>query len=157
MTARSALPGPLTNGSSGRHRWTTDAETGELIRALARQQPDAGIAAILNRCGKRTGKGNTWTESRVRSHRSAHGIAVYRDGEMAERGELTLEQAAQRLIVSKMTVLRLIGSGVIRAQQACKGAPWAIPEAELMGLDAKAALMRRPQSKTPDQQSFVFQ
>jgi hypothetical protein len=42
---------------AGRHRWTTEAETGELIRALARQQPDAGIAAILNRCGKCTGKG----------------------------------------------------------------------------------------------------
>src|SRR5207237_847932 len=94
---------------AGRHRWTTEAETGELIRALARQQPDAGIAAILNRCGKCTGKGNSWTESRVRSHRSAHGIAVYRDGEMAERGELMLEEAARRLTVSKMTVLRLIG------------------------------------------------
>ena len=70
--------------------WTTEAETGELIRALARQQPDAGIAAILNRSGKRTGKGNSWTESRVRSHRSAHGIAVYRDGEMAERGEIVV-------------------------------------------------------------------
>ena len=78
----------------GQHRWTTNAETGELIQDLARQQPDAAIAAILNRCGKRTGKGNTWTESRVRSHRSAHGIAAYRDGEMADRGELTLEQTA---------------------------------------------------------------
>jgi hypothetical protein len=30
---------------TGRHRWTTEAETGELIRALARQQPDVSIAA----------------------------------------------------------------------------------------------------------------
>jgi DNA invertase Pin-like site-specific DNA recombinase len=87
----------VAKNRTGQHRLTTDVETGELIRALARQQPDAGIAAILNRCGKRTGKGNTWTESRVRSHRSAHGIAVYHDGEMAERGELTLEEAARRL------------------------------------------------------------
>ena len=142
---------------TGRHRWTTEAETDELIRALARQQPDAGIAAILNRCGKRTGKGNTWTESRVRSHRSAHGIAMYRDGEMAERSELTLEQAAQRLTVSKMTVLRLIGSGVIRARQVCKGAPWAISEAELDGLDARTALIRRPQPENLDQPTFIFQ
>jgi excisionase family DNA binding protein len=142
---------------TGRHRWTTEAETGDLIRALARQQPDASIAAILNRGGKRTGRGNTWTESRVRSHRSAHGIAVYRDGEMAERGELTLEQTAQRLTVSKMTVLRLIGSGVIRARQVCKGAPWAIPEAELTGLDARTALIRRPLPQNPDQQSIIFQ
>jgi excisionase family DNA binding protein len=142
---------------TGQHRLTTDAETGELIRALSRQQPDAAIAAILNRCGKRTGKGNTWTESRVRSHRSAHGIAVYRNGEMAERGELTLEEAAQRLTVSKMTVLRLIDSGVIPARQACKGAPWAIPEAVLAGLDARAASTRRPQPENADQQSIMFQ
>ncbi|HVB17836.1 MAG TPA: recombinase family protein [Stellaceae bacterium] len=142
---------------TGQHRLTTDAETGELIRGLSRQQPDAGIAAILNRCGKRTGKGNTWTESRVRSHRSAHGIAAYRDGEMAERGELTLEETARRLAVSKMTVLRLIGSGVIQAGQACKGAPWAIPEAELAGLDARAAFIRRPQPENADQQSLMFQ
>ncbi len=142
---------------AGRHRWTTEAETGELIRALARQQPDAGIAAILNRCGKCTGKGNSWTESRVRSHRSAHGIAVYRDGEMAERGELTLEEAARRLTVSKMTVLRLIGRGAIQARQVCKGAPWAISAAELAGLDARTALARRPQPENPDQRSFIFQ
>lgn len=141
----------------GHHRWTTEAETGELIRALARQQPDAGIAAILNRCGKRTGKGNSWTESRVRSHRSAHGIAAYRDGEVAERGELTLEQTAQRLNVSKMTVLRLIGSGAIEASQVCKGAPWAIPETALAGIDPRAALRRRPRPENPDQQSLVFQ
>jgi excisionase family DNA binding protein len=142
---------------TGQHRLTTDAETGDLIRALARQQPDAGIAAILNRCGKRTGKGNTWTESRVRSHRSAHDIAVYRDGEMVERGELTLEETARRLTISKMTVLRLIESGVIQGRQACKGAPWAIPEAALAGLDARTALIRRPQPENPDQQSLMFQ
>jgi len=142
---------------TGGHRWTTEAETGDLIRALARQQPDAGIAAILNRSGKRTGKGNTWTESRVRSHRNTHGIAVYRDGEMAERGELTLDQTARRLMVSKITVLRLIGSGAIRARQVCKGAPWAIPEAEIAQLDARTALIRRPQPENPDQQTFIFQ
>lgn len=147
----------VAKNRTGQHRLTTDTETGELIRALARQQPDAGIAAILNRCGKRTGKGNTWTESRVRSHRSAHGIAVYRDGEMAERGELTLEETARRLTVSKMTVLRLIESGLIEGRQACKGAPWAIPEAELAGLDARTALIRRPQPENPDQPSLMFQ
>lgn len=142
---------------SGKHRWRTDADTGDLIRALARQQTDGGIAAILNRAGKRTGKGNSWTEARVRSHRNAHGIAVYREGEIAERGEMTLEQAADRLKVSKMTVLRLIAGGTIQASQACKGAPWAIPEAQLAGLEPLRPSPRRPVTDDPDQQTFDFQ
>jgi hypothetical protein len=44
-----------------------------------------------------------------------------------------------------MTVLRLISSSVIRARQVCKGAPWAVPEADLAGLDTRTALLRRPQ------------
>lgn len=143
----------VAKNRSGKHRWGTDADTGDLIRALARQQPDGGIAAILNRAGKRTGKGNTWTEARVRSFRNAHGVAVYREGEIAERGELTLEQAAERLKVSKMTVLRLIAGGTIQASQACKGAPWAIPEAQLSGLEP----LRHPVTENPDQQVFDFQ
>jgi excisionase family DNA binding protein len=82
---------------------------------------------------------------------------VYRDGEMAERGELTLEEAARRLTVSKMTVLRLIGRGAIRARQVCKGAPWAISAAELVRLDARTALAHRPQPENSDQQAFAFQ
>jgi excisionase family DNA binding protein len=142
---------------TGQHRWSTAAETGNLIRALARQQPDGGIAMILNRAGKRTGKGHTWTEARVRSFRNGHGIAVYRDGEMAERGELTLEQTAERLKVSTMTVLRLIGSGTLQAWQVCKGAPWAIPEAQLAGLDVRRAPSRRPEPDDLDQRTLNFQ
>ncbi len=142
---------------TGKHRWSTAAETGDLIRALARQQPDSGIAMILNRAGKRTGKGNTWTEARVRSFRNGQGIAVYREGEMAERGELTLEQTAERLKVSKMTVLRLIGGGALQAWQVCKGAPWAIAEAQLSGLDVRRLPSRRPVPANPDQQTLNFQ
>ena len=73
-----------------------------------------------------TPKGNPWIEARVRAFRTGHGIAVYREGERQERNELTLQEAAERLDVSKMTVLRQIQRGVIPARQACKGAPWAI-------------------------------
>ncbi len=111
---------------TGRHRWTTDAETGALIEQLARVMPDRSIASLLSRLGKRTGKGNRWTEARVRAYRTSHGIGVYRDGERTERGELTLQEAAERLGVSKMTVLREIRRGGIPARQACKGAPWII-------------------------------
>src|SRR5215213_3046517 len=49
----------------GQHRWSSSAAVDELIQGLARQQPDAAIAATLNRCGQRTSKGNSWTEARV--------------------------------------------------------------------------------------------
>ena len=120
---------------TGRHRWSSDADVRDLIRALARQQVDGAIAATLNRLGKRTGRGNPWTEARVRSFRSQHRVPAHRPGEMAERGELTLEEAARRLGVSKMTVLRLISAGTITAIQVCKGAPWAVPEAQIAALN----------------------
>ena len=59
----------------------------------------------------------------MRSFRSQHRVPGHRPGEMAERGEPTLEQAARRLDGSKMTVLRLISAGTITATQVCKGAP----------------------------------
>jgi hypothetical protein len=43
------------------------------------------------------------------------GVAVYREGKRAERGELTLAEAAARF--SQMTVLRMIRNGVLPAQQ----------------------------------------
>jgi hypothetical protein len=77
----------------------------------------------MSRTGKRTGRQNGWTQSRVCTFRNQHGIAAYRNGERAERGEVTLQQAAARLKVSPMSVLRLIRAGTIPAQQLCKGAP----------------------------------
>lgn len=142
---------------TGQHRWRADTETEDLIRALARRQRDSAIAATLNRLGKRTGKGNTWTEVRVRSFRNDRGIAVHRPGEMAERGELSLEETAERLDVSKMTILRLINSGALHADQACKGAPWAIPAAQLSTLDLQRPIPARPVTEHLDQITFVFQ
>lgn len=116
---------------TGRTRFATDADTGGTIRELARLMSDRSIAAFLNRAGKRTGKGNTWTELRVRAFRSNHGIAVYREGERQERNELTQAEAAARLYISARTMNRLIQRGVIPARQACKGAPWVILAATL--------------------------
>ena len=84
------------------------------------------IAAALNRAGKTTGKGNSWTRSRVSSLRNDHAITVYREGERTERGEATLDEAAKALAVSPSTVRRLIAEDVLAARQSCKGGPWVI-------------------------------
>ncbi|MFN3078195.1 MAG: helix-turn-helix domain-containing protein, partial [Alphaproteobacteria bacterium] len=123
----------------------------------ARLMSDGAIAGLLNRAGQRTGRGNTWTEARVRSFRTSHGIAVYRDGERAERGELTLEEAAARLSVSKMTVLRMIKAGTLTARHACKGAPWVIAERAIETLPLGATASRWPVTENTCQISFDFQ
>lgn len=71
----------------GQTRWSCEPEMVELIRVCARMMPDKAIAGMLNREGKRTGRSNGWTQSRVRGFRNVHGIAVYRDGEWVERAK----------------------------------------------------------------------
>src|SRR4249919_2499088 len=73
----------------GQHRWSTEADVVELVSVLARQMPDQAIAAVLNRAGKTTGRGNGWTRSRVCMLRNHRGIAPYRNGERSERGEMS--------------------------------------------------------------------
>lgn len=150
----------VVRNRSGQHRWTTDVEVQTLITQLARQLNDGGIASLLNRLGHRTGKGHTWTETRVRSFRSDHHIAVYKSGEREARGELTLEQAAQSLGTSKMTVLRMISAGRLAATQACKGAPWIIQASDI-ARPAVCAAVAAPGasalSADPRQISLMFQ
>ena len=142
----------------GQTRWSVEPETMELIRACARLMPDKAIAGLLNRTGKRTGRLNGWTQSRVRSFRNTHGIAVYADGEWAERGEVTLPEAAKMLNLSPMTVLRQIRLGIIPAEQYCKGAPWVIKRRSIEDPDLVERVNRKgPSSPNPDQKIFAFQ
>jgi hypothetical protein len=62
----------------GQTRWTTDAGVVDLVRVLARQLPDNAIAAILNRSGKTTAHGASWTRTHVRGLRNTHGIPARR-------------------------------------------------------------------------------
>ena len=144
----------------GQTRWSVEPETMELIRACARLMPDKAIAGLLNRTGKQTGRLNGWTQSRVRSFRNTHGIAVYADGEWAERGEVTLTEAARMLNLNPLTVLRQIHAGIIPAEQYCKGAPWVIKRRSIEDPDLveRVKMCRKgPSSSNPDQKTLVFQ
>lgn len=142
----------------GHTRWTTDASVVDLVRVLARQLPDNAIAAILNRSGKTTVHGASWTRTNVCSLRYTHGIAIYREGERAERGEVTLDEAADILTVSRATAYRMVLNGVIAAQHLCTGAPWIIRLADLqtdeVRRDADARRSRRPNSHNSLQHSL---
>lgn len=145
---------------AGQHRWRTDADVVELVTVLARQMPDQAIAAVLNRAGKKTGRGNGWTRSRVCWLRNHRDIAPYRDGERLARGEVTLDEAAEALNVSAATIRRIINEGLLPASQLCKGAPWVIRASDLARPDirrvADARRNRRPASPDPGQNEMIF-
>jgi excisionase family DNA binding protein len=144
----------------GRTRWTVEADVVDLVRVLARQLPDMSIAAILNRSGKLTGRGATWTRTHVCGLRNSNGIPVYREGERADRGEITLDEAADILKVSRATAYRMVSRGVLPARQLCGGAPWIIRLADLhqdaVRRDAEARRSRRPISLNPPQNSLAL-
>jgi hypothetical protein len=142
--------------AAGRHNPRIPDDTIALMRELARLMPDRQIARLLNRIGVATGYGNAWTQERVRGFRYHHEIAGHRDGEWAERGEITLEAAAKIFGVCNMTALRMLRRGDIKGRQVCPGAPWGIRTADLVGFtDRKRS--NRPLTPNPDQRAFDFQ
>jgi DNA invertase Pin-like site-specific DNA recombinase len=139
--------------AAGRHNPRIPDDTITLVRELARLMPDRQIARLLNRTGVETGHGNAWTQERVRGFRNHHDIAVFRDGEWAERGEITLEAAAKLIGVCNMTALRMLRRGDIKGRQACAGAPWVIKAGDLAGF---ASGKRRKPPLTPNATQRVF-
>lgn len=142
--------------AAGRHNPRILDDTIALVRELARLMPDRQIARLLNRTGVETGHGNAWTLERVRGFRSHHAIAVFREGEWAERGEITLEAAAKLIGVCNMTALRMLRRGEIKGRQACAGAPWVIKAEDLAGF-ASGKRRKPPLTQNATQQVFDFQ
>jgi DNA invertase Pin-like site-specific DNA recombinase len=120
----------IKKNRTGKHRYSADKEVIELVRELARLSPDKDIARILNRLGYKTGKGNSFTQSRVTSLRNHHGIPCYQENG-TDPNILNMQQAADRLGISAMTVRRLIEKGLLRAKQIVPYAPWMIPKEEI--------------------------
>ncbi|ABE35777.1 DNA binding, excisionase family domain protein [Paraburkholderia xenovorans LB400] len=141
---------------TGEHRWATDVATIDIVRALARTLADQGVAAVINRLGKRTAKGHTWTAARICTLRKDHRIPAYREGERQERHELTVTEVATLLGISAPTVIRLIRVGRLPASQACLGAPWIIQQVDVDNYLARRAA-DRPQSDNSNQLSIDLQ
>jgi DNA invertase Pin-like site-specific DNA recombinase len=141
---------------AGYHRYVTPSNVVDLVRQLARVQPDGSIVSILNRLGVRTGRGHSWTEARLRTFRCNHNIAVYSEGERLTRGEVTLEETAAMLNVSRESIRRLIASKVLPAHQACKAAPWIIKRLDVEKLLARSDPVS-PRTESAGQLSLKLQ
>ena len=72
----------------------TDEDTISLLRRLAVHYPDAQIAGILNRQGRRTARGMSYTASRVQSLRHHWKIPCDQPSGQAPEGELLNVTAA---------------------------------------------------------------
>jgi len=142
---------------TGQHRYVTEPDTVELIRALATIQPDPMIASILNRLGRRTAHDQTWNARRVCSLRNNHAIPVYREGERQARGELTVSEVATILGVSTTTVLRMIRHKQLSATQVCTNAPWILHKGDIDTFQAVSKSSESPQTVNANQLSFEIQ
>jgi hypothetical protein len=120
----------IPRNRTGQHRRVTDRAIVDVVRDLARVQPDQHIARVLNRLGYRTGAGNTWTEPRVLSLRRYHQIPAF-DRSVDRQDTLTIAGAAAALGISATTVRRLIVLRLLPATQPVLCAPWTIRREDL--------------------------
>jgi hypothetical protein len=102
-----------------------------LVETLRKVQADSAIASVLNREGIRTASGETWTAQQVRCYRQRAGISAYNATLKTSSGWLTQAEAATRLEISPMSVHRLVGSGILPAEQPQRGLPMVISTADL--------------------------
>jgi hypothetical protein len=105
----------------------TDEDTIDLIRRLAVHYPDAVIAGILNRQGRRTARGLSYTASRVQSLRYHWHIPCHQPSDQTPEGDLlNVTAAARELKLAPSTLLRWLNDGFIAGEQVTPGAPWRV-------------------------------
>lgn len=119
----------VAKNRSGRNRNAADRDTVEIVRQLARCWSDKFIAQMLNRIGSRTGPGNSWSETRVKSFRGQHKIPVFSAG--TPRPWLTMEEAAKQLGVNVGVVRTMVKHEILPARQITVGLPWMIEPRDL--------------------------
>ena len=108
----------------------TSLEDLELIRNMARRYRDDEIARVLSKLGRRTGKGNRWTQSRVAYVRKKYSIPAP-DKNKLDPNILTLSQATKYCGVSDTTLMRLINEKILVVEQVAPYAPLEIKRADL--------------------------
>jgi DNA invertase Pin-like site-specific DNA recombinase len=105
----------------------TEEDTITLLRRLAPHYPDAVIAGILNRQGRRSATGERFTANMLGSLRRYRQIPKHQPTEQPAEGDpVPIAKAAEILRVAPSTLHRCLMSGIIVGEQLTPGAPWRI-------------------------------
>lgn len=106
----------------------TPQDTVELVRQLAAEFDDAQIARILNKQGRRSGRGIAFTQAAITSLRGKNHIPKCTKVIVTDprQGPFNAEQAAHELGVAMGTVHRWLRDGILAGEQLTPGAPWRI-------------------------------
>lgn len=119
------IPRPLPANQA--HK--TAIEDLEVIEKMAARYSDAEIAQVLSKLGRKTGKGNRWTQSSVRLIRRKYEFKPAAN-QQAD-GILNMAQAKRYCGVSDSTIMRLITDKILPAKQVVPFAPYEIKQSDL--------------------------
>lgn len=123
----------------------TAMEALDIICKMSSNYGDDQIAAVLNKSGHRTGKGNRWNQERVATARRKNSIPGQRRA--PERLTiLTQAQAAKYCNVSHHTIYRMVETGLLVNHQSVPLAPWEIMKADLDSPQIKIVLQHLKQT-----------
>jgi DNA invertase Pin-like site-specific DNA recombinase len=117
----------------------------EVIRKMAPRYGDDAIARVLNKLGRRTGKGKPWSGIAVKTARRNHAI----DGcaqSIVDPEVLTLNGAARYTNTSDTTIKKLVDAGILPMRQVVPFAPWEIQRADLESERIRIVLARLKQT-----------
>lgn len=126
----------------GQNSTHTAPETVDAVRSLARICPDTLIANVLNRNGRRTGRGNFWTRERVTALRSHHEIPVYSEDTRVSSGWMNLTEAARLVGVSARTLRLAVEHGELQAEHPLPDGPWVFHRDQLSSANARTIATR---------------
>jgi hypothetical protein len=98
----------------------------EVIRKLGGHWPDKDLAVTMNRMRCKSAGGESSTTVRVRALRERLGIAGF-DPTIPRPKTISVDETAHRLNICVGSVLRLIKTGILPAQQLMPSAPWQVP------------------------------
>ncbi len=113
----------------------------DVIRTLAVRYGDKEIAGVLNKLGRRTGKGKRWNQSRVKSARVRASIRG-RGKSLVDPDILNMAGAARAYGVSDTTIGRLVTHGLVTNHQVVPYAPWELRRQELESEPVRSVLAR---------------